>query len=292
MDLHDVFVAFDDPLRLPRTEMRWCLDHRSDVLPTFIDVLRRYNAGDWCEPEEEEALFFIIHLLGEIGDPAAFAPIMDFVRGDATIVEYVLGDAVTEYLNGILISTYDGDKERLYDCILDPSTDEYVRSATLNAWAYLVAAGRIGDDEAKEFLNGAIDRFEPQSDCVLWTTWLFVVSHLGFEDLKTQAKVSYERGFVALRGMTYDEFLNDIETAKASPDRVTPFHDNRIHPFTDAVGMLSRWYSFSSPGVRERLKEQRSLRAPQTEQDPYRHVGRNDLCPCGSGKKFKRCCLH
>jgi len=25
--------------------------------------------------------------------------------------------------------------------------------------------------------------------------------------------------------------------------------------------------------------------------NPFRHVGRNDPCPCGSGKKFKRCCL-
>jgi len=24
--------------------------------------------------------------------------------------------------------------------------------------------------------------------------------------------------------------------------------------------------------------------------NPYRYVGRNDPCPCGSGKKFKRCC--
>jgi preprotein translocase subunit SecA len=23
--------------------------------------------------------------------------------------------------------------------------------------------------------------------------------------------------------------------------------------------------------------------------DPYASVGRNDLCPCGSGRKFKRC---
>jgi preprotein translocase subunit SecA len=23
--------------------------------------------------------------------------------------------------------------------------------------------------------------------------------------------------------------------------------------------------------------------------DPYANVGRNDLCPCGSGKKYKRC---
>lgn len=23
-----------------------------------------------------------------------------------------------------------------------------------------------------------------------------------------------------------------------------------------------------------------------------RKIGRNDSCPCGSGKKFKRCCIH
>ena len=25
--------------------------------------------------------------------------------------------------------------------------------------------------------------------------------------------------------------------------------------------------------------------------NPFRNVGRNDPCPCGSGKKFKKCCL-
>ena len=31
--------------------------------------------------------------------------------------------------------------------------------------------------------------------------------------------------------------------------------------------------------------------APQPAINPWRHVGRNDPCPCGSGKKAKRCCL-
>ena len=30
---------------------------------------------------------------------------------------------------------------------------------------------------------------------------------------------------------------------------------------------------------------------PGPEANPYRHVGRNDPCPCGSGKKYKKCCL-
>lgn len=27
------------------------------------------------------------------------------------------------------------------------------------------------------------------------------------------------------------------------------------------------------------------------EEEPIKKIGRNDLCPCGSGKKYKKCCL-
>jgi uncharacterized protein len=30
---------------------------------------------------------------------------------------------------------------------------------------------------------------------------------------------------------------------------------------------------------------------PQPLVDPFKGIGRNDPCPCGSGKKFKKCCL-
>lgn len=30
---------------------------------------------------------------------------------------------------------------------------------------------------------------------------------------------------------------------------------------------------------------------PTAKQMSKRRVGRNDFCPCGSGKKFKKCCL-
>lgn len=36
----------------------------------------------------------------------------------------------------------------------------------------------------------------------------------------------------------------------------------------------------------------REMRLPLTpEQKRKRLVGRNDRCPCGSGRKFKKCCL-
>ena len=29
---------------------------------------------------------------------------------------------------------------------------------------------------------------------------------------------------------------------------------------------------------------------PKPYINPYKNIGRNDPCPCGSGKKFKKCC--
>ncbi|MEE4192705.1 MAG: SEC-C metal-binding domain-containing protein [Halieaceae bacterium] len=33
-------------------------------------------------------------------------------------------------------------------------------------------------------------------------------------------------------------------------------------------------------------------RRPQDSPIRSPKIGRNSLCPCGSGKKFKHCCLH
>jgi len=40
----------------------------------------------------------------------------------------------------------------------------------------------------------------------------------------------------------------------------------------------------------------RGTRLQEIERMKFLHEnndrGRNDLCPCGSGKKFKKCCMH
>ena len=49
------------------------------------------------------------------------------------------------------------------------------------------------------------------------------------------------------------------------------------------------------PADRERWRQQVEIDSPlplgEPYQNPFRGVGRNDPCPCGSGKKFKKCCL-
>jgi uncharacterized protein YecA (UPF0149 family) len=73
------------------------------------------------------------------------------------------------------------------------------------------------------------------------------------------------------------------------------------------IGLLGAAYLaaagsiLSYPDLSKSVKEEiRKTRNPKKDkrrwgyrvpEDPNKGVGRNDLCPCGSGLKFKKCCI-
>jgi hypothetical protein len=66
-------------------------------------------------------------------------------------------------------------------------------------------------------------------------------------------------------------------------------------PNHQLVEDYDRWFAHrgdfvrpSHPCIRNDYSEEKD---EEPEPPPKRRVGRNDPCPCGSGKKFKRCCL-
>jgi len=57
---------------------------------------------------------------------------------------------------------------------------------------------------------------------------------------------------------------------------------------------LLSWVSWNDheDDEEEREEEDHYAEPPmQPVRNPLRDVGRNDPCPCGSGKKYKKCCL-
>ena len=53
-----------------------------------------------------------------------------------------------------------------------------------------------------------------------------------------------------------------------------------------AAGVVAIYHYFEA----ERLLDARTRAAARTFRRGAPKVGRNDKCPCGSGKKFKHCC--
>ena len=59
------------------------------------------------------------------------------------------------------------------------------------------------------------------------------------------------------------------------------------------VGAARKQAAASSPSGAQTAPPKPAAAKPQTyekdKDDPFANVGRNDLCPCGSGKKYKKC---
>ena len=60
--------------------------------------------------------------------------------------------------------------------------------------------------------------------------------------------------------------------------------------FNDQAFFSSRM-SKRRRGFPSEAQVKRGLRIVHGDKELAEKLGRNDLCPCGSGKRFKRCCL-
>src|SRR5205085_2588383 len=88
-------------------------------------------------------------------------------------------------------------------------------------------------------------------------------------------------------------FEGVLRQAEADPQDMTRFTDERIGYIEDLLAELD-WVSRSEDADEDArfagaLSDEADMLVPA--RNPFRAVGRNDPCPCGSGKKFKRCCL-
>jgi hypothetical protein len=226
-------------------------------------------------------------------------PLLCRLAQDGEALEAALGDGVTITLTPILISTYDGDLDALKGLIEAAEVDEDVRAGALEVLAYLTATGHIPREQTEAYLLRLYDTLQPQHQSFVWSGWVLAVALLGLETLSGVVRQAFGRGLIEPMVMDYDDFRRDLERTLADPERMAGFQHDLIGPLEDAIGELSGWYAFSDAAEQDEERWATSPEdvrlpfadMPQPFVDPFKGVGRNDPCPCGSGKKFKKCCL-
>lgn len=106
-------------------------------------------------------------------------------------------------------------------------------------------------------------------------------NHRADHDLSAARRWSQEADWEGLEiRSTENGGENDEE---GTVEFVVKFRDKGVHRLHHEIGRFKqldgRWYYVDGEFV-----------PPQTQQHEGRKVGRNEPCPCGSGKKFKKCC--
>ncbi len=231
--------------------------------------------------EAASAAFLILHLAAERQETRAFAPLCRLAKEGET-AEAVLGDGVTSPLKRLLTNTYDGNLEVLKGVIEAVGADEFARTGALEALAYLMATDRIAREEAEAYLLR-----------------LSTVAILGLEPWSGVVRRAFAGGLISPLDTRDDGFREDLRRIFTDPERTADPKSGTIAPLEDEVGELSGRYASSEAATRDRERPSVSSRGvgsmsaatPQPAANRFKGIGRNDPCPCGSGKKFKKCCL-
>jgi len=279
---------------LPRAALKQAAEQWPEVGPVLLALLEA--AANGAKPSERTVyiLFFGIYLMAQVRERRAFRRLCT-IAADGELIERLIGDGVTEDLSVILARIYDGDPAPLRGLIESADADEFVRNAALGALAMLTASGRIDRDETAHYLRDLHATLQPQGENFVWVGWQQAIALLGLEDLEPLVEGAFARGWIGDRVMSLRDFQNDLRAARQAADPTTVFgrtvrDDGRLD---DIVAHMSGWAGFCTE--EKRIPRSSMAAAARVGEEPirnpYRGVGRNDPCPCGSGKKFKKCCL-
>jgi len=263
--------------------------NRTAMVPLFLRAIEQSAPS----ASVENALFFAFHLLGQWREKSAYRPLAALLRRAPDDIERILGDARTETSHRVMAAVFDGDPGPLCEVILDPQADEFIRERMFDALVIVTLHGELPREQAARFLKSCYADLQPQEDGLVWDGWQRAICRLGLRELLPLVKQAFDRELVTLPWMNFERFEQDLQHNIGGPEGWQTNDDEQ--PFGDTIEELSGWDAFSPDreddpdDVWEHDPEFESPSIPVT--NPYRGVGRNDPCPCGSGKKFKKCCL-
>jgi hypothetical protein len=282
--------------RLPVEAMRAAAADREVILPHFIQAFAEYTEGKNRSDETADFLLLAFHLLGEWREKTAYWPLARFLRLPTEDVERTLGDATTETSHRVMAAVFDGDPQPLYDVIRDSGADEFIRARMCDVLAMVTPRNEMPREETARFLRACFTDLQPQQNCFVWVGWQSAIALLGLEEFKPLVKAAFDRGSIGPHDMGFEDFEEDLSWALGHPDAPHRDFAREYTLWNDSIRELSAWYGFSDKYFADEERwasrpiEQHWTREPAVNVN--RNVGRNDPCPCGSGKKFKKCCLN
>lgn len=277
---------------LPRAALRSAVENWELALPVFLGMLEAYVDDPETNEADADPLFFVVHLFGQMRETRAYAPLMRFAAMTPDHVERVLGDGVTATFSRVAASVFDGNPQPMRDAILDEQADEFIRNGLLEALALVTRDGRIDREATAAFLEQCYTDLKPERDSYVWAGWQSAISYLGLSELTDLVRCAFVSGKIDPGIMSFRNFEEDLAAVLADPAGAGRGHDE-IGYFGDVIAEMSHWHAFSDAARHPQSLDQASGNRPPLVTRSVKQHGRprgNDPCPCGSGKKFKKCC--
>jgi len=259
-----------------------------DLEKILLDAVERYNYYSGF-PETKDSHAFVLHalyILKELNAYDSLPAILTFFEMDEEIIDFYTVDHMTEYLWQCIYTLGCNQPEKLKDFLLLPGLYTYARAAVAHALGYI---SRRHLDRKKE-IEAIFSELFTTYAVSLPDDGLIDVDYIGLaicdasesqmDSLLPEKNLLFEKGYVSVGICVHYE---EVKKMIHHPDSY-----NFDTPVSDIFTLYKQMSGFM---VRPRPS---GYVAPIVKPKPAasNKIGRNDPCPCGSGKKYKKCCLN
>jgi hypothetical protein len=276
----------------PEAAIEFANAHRAEVTPYLVESVARVadHPENGADPDYVLHLY-AMHLLASWRETAAYAPLVRLGHHSEDVIEQLLGDTVTESYGRCLASVCDGNLAPLKALVEDSAAGHWARHAALEALMVRVLEGDASRDELVAYLiplgeAEAARRRLPESKSQVFEfidAVIAVATDIGAVEMLDQIRLWFGEEL-------NDPMIADLDWTERHLARTfEACRDEQLSRGKGYVQSVKReigwWAGFANDTPTKTKPVPQVISVRQGSK-----IGRNDACPCGSGKKYKKCC--
>lgn len=286
----------------PREAMEAAIAQPEAITPHLLDYLREVIDDPDSEYVEAMGPIIAIYLLSQFRETRAYPLLVELASLPSERVDFMFGDFITGGLGRALASVSGGEIGGIQRLIENEEANEWVRTAGINALETLVGQGLLSPEALHDYYQKLYAELE-RVETVLWSELIHSTAVLHFTDLRPEIDRVFEDDLVDLSFINQkgiDEIFAQDAEATFYEELVDSPHHRLID---DTIGELEWWAAFDEEQEEEYDEEfedfLRDITPPLPPVEAFtpgetfvrtgEKIGRNDPCPCGSGRKYKQC---
>jgi len=294
--VHAGLALFSRPF--PHEAVALAEAHREDVAPRLAAELEALAANPSQAPDDYMLHLYAMHLLAWWRDRRGLSPLLALGRmRDHDLLEALFGDHLTESFGRCLGSMAGGDLQSLMALADDEQAFVWARSAALDAMKACVVEGDAQRDAVIAYTRDLAQREAAATRAGR------SANEWGYDFLNSVVGLATDLCDVemlpAIREWFGEKLLDEthadlefVETSISEPFELSleRMRRHREGYIGDPVSEMAWWACFNEEedddGDADAL-DWAPAAQPYVREGPK--IGRNEPCPCGSGKKYKKC---
>ena len=259
--------------------------HQQELADVFLQAVQRGVEDPNGNFAKEGMLFnYATYFLAKWRDRRAYPLFLRWFSLPGEDALELGGDTIEHHGSRFLASVWDGNIEPLKGIVMNREANPVCRGQALGALGVLVAWEEWPRSEAENTLLFLAREGLERVGNPVWSDLALICVQLEFISLFAELRRALQEVLLQSSAVRA-EVLDQVEQAPRGA--LIEEFARRHPPITDVIQETRWWGGFQQASASREAPLTGRVAKPYYSQPK---VGRNDTCPCGSGKKYKKCC--